>query len=573
MSDSPSQSSATPAPPAQRVEQLAACADRRWEELVEAYRRAGLDPAAPSSPAAVRGPRERALELRDHTRSYLLPRARDLEAPLLVAIIGPTGSGKSTLLNTLAGVPVSRTGVLRPTTRDAVAVGAGSELARSTEVGALADVPGDRLELHALDVLPGLLLVDAPDVDSVEHEDRALADRLLEAADLCIFVTTATRYADRVPWEVLRRAEERRLELVIVVNRMPPAADEAIVLEDLERLLGATGLRVERVVTVPEGDLSPDGTALAGTGLDPLRARLGELSADAAERRRLASDALAGALAGVAPLVSAVADDLEHESAAARVLLEQAHRMYEEEASSMQERLFSGTVLREQVIGQWHTFVGADQVTRFFASGIGRVRGALSAVLRGSPRAPVEAVQEGAAADISALVERHAGEAARRTAVHWSLDPRGNLLVAAHPELWSTSEGLGRATREAIDGWLASIAADVAERGMSRRNTARVAAFGVNSVAVALMLVSFTHTGGLTGAEAGIAAATAYLNQKLLNALFGEAAVQDMLRRARQRLGETLGDLLADERGRFEHVAGDPERLERLAAELRALAA
>ncbi len=70
-----------------RVERLADLADTRWRALVEADGAAGLDPEEPESPAAPRGPRQRARELRDHVRTYLVPRARDLDAPLLVAII------------------------------------------------------------------------------------------------------------------------------------------------------------------------------------------------------------------------------------------------------------------------------------------------------------------------------------------------------------------------------------------------------------------------------------------------------------------------------------------------------
>ena len=90
---------------------------------------------------------------------------------------------------------------------------------------------------------PGLALVDAPDIDSVEHANRELADQLVEAADLCLFVTTATRYADRVPWLVLGRVRERGLPLVVVVNRLPPEADDRReVLDDVERLFTEAGL-------------------------------------------------------------------------------------------------------------------------------------------------------------------------------------------------------------------------------------------------------------------------------------------------------------------------------------------
>jgi energy-coupling factor transporter ATP-binding protein EcfA2 len=556
-----------------RVERLAEGAEQRWGLLARAQREIGLDADAPVSPAGPRGPRERARELRDHARAFLLPRARDLDAPLLVAIVGPTGSGKSCLLNTLAGAPLSRTGVLRPTTRDVVAVGSAADLARAIDVGALAGLPAEHLERHVAEVLPGLVIVDAPDIDSVEHADRALADHLLEAADLGLFVTTATRYADRVPWDVLARAEQRRLGLIVILNRMPAGEDAEVVLEDVKALLTATELRVRDIISVPDGAISDDRASLTPSAVEPLGRWLATLSADAAERRTLAADALAGALRGVMPLAQAVADDLDQEVQVRKALVDIAGRAYADERATMLERLFSGSFLREEVVRHWHSFVGADQITRYFARGIGQVRGMVAALLRGAPRAPVASVQQGATDDIIALVTSHAAEAARRTSERWSADPDGASLVAAHPELWASSPGLEAATQRAVDAWIEGIAQDVAERGAERRGPARLAALGVNAAAVTLMLVTFTYTGGLTGAEAGIAAATAFLNQKLLNALFGEAAVQEMIGRARRRLSDALEALLTAERQRFEERLGDVAARERLADELRSTAA
>src|SRR5688500_12415891 len=57
------------------------------------------------------------------------------------------------------------------------------------------------------------------------------------------FVTTATRYADRVPWLVLGRVRERGLPLMVVVNRLPPeAGDRREVLNDVARLYAEAGL-------------------------------------------------------------------------------------------------------------------------------------------------------------------------------------------------------------------------------------------------------------------------------------------------------------------------------------------
>ena len=554
-----------------QVQRLADGAEQRWRSLAEAQQEIGLDPEAPVSPSAARGPRERALELRDHARAFLVPRARDLDAPLLVAIVGPTGSGKSSLLNTLAGKPVSRTGVLRPTTRDAVAVGNAADLDRAFADGPLAGLPVEHAERHDVDALPGLVIVDAPDVDSVEHTDRALADHLLEAADLGLFVTTATRYADRVPWDVLERAEQRRLGLIVIVNRMPAGDDAEVVLKDIKALLVGTELRVREVIAVAEGALGEDRASLAPSAVEPLRRWLATLSADATERRTVAADALAGALRGVLPLARAVADDLEQEVKQREMLLGHVRSAYGDETTVMLERLFSGTFLREEVIRHWHSFVGADQVTRYFARGIGQVRGTVVALLRRGPRAPVAAVQQGATDDITALVANHAAEAARRTSERWAGDPAGALLIASHPELWSCSPNLEAATRGAVDAWIAAIARDVAERGAGRRGPARLAALGVNAAAVTLMLVTFSYTGGISGAEAGIAAATAFLNQKLLNAIFGEAAVQEMITQARRTLTVALEALMAGEQRRFEEPLGDVASRAQLADAMRSI--
>jgi hypothetical protein len=87
------------------------------------------------------------------------------------------------------------------------------------------------------------------------------------------------------------------------------------------------------------------------------------------------------------------------------------------------------------------------------------------------------------------------------------------------------------------------------------------------------MLGTFIHTGGLTGTELGVAAATAYLNQKLLAALFGEAAMVELIAHARQRLDDALTTTFDEERARFEALLPAPGDLAGLASELRSAAA
>src|SRR6266550_4385380 len=415
----------------------------RSERLADlAQQRLGLAPT--SSPA-----RERARQLRDHLEGFVRPRAADIEAPLIVLLLGPTGAGKSSLLNTIAGAEVSKAGVLRPTTREAVLY--------ASESDAKHILSGDRLRLIAGD---RIIHVPAPESSSG--------------------------------------------------------------------------------VAVIEGDVDPNVNGLARETVRPLLDRIAQLTTQSEERRSVAMDALAGAVRGLAPLVHAVADDLEHEAIDAEALRRIAETAYADELAKLSRDLRGGVLLRQEVLRRWHDFVGADQVTRFIASGLGRLRGLLLTAFRGTPTAPVAIVEEEIASTLEALALRHATEAARRTASTWSERSEAAALIERDAAMWSASDRFAPAIREGLATWMRTTIDDVRAGGGRKRAVAQVAALGVNAVGVAVMLGVFAHTAGLTGAELGIAAGTAYLNQKLLEALFGERAMEQLLEQARARLEALL---------------------------------
>ncbi|HUQ42241.1 MAG TPA: GTPase, partial [Candidatus Limnocylindrales bacterium] len=283
---------------------------RRLATLAD--RRLGLEPRTPPS-------RERARQLHEHIDGFVTPRAADIDAPVLVVLLGPTGAGKSSLMNAIAGAAVSRAGVLRPTTREAVLYAVTDDAHRLRSEGRLRRVAADRLiHVVAPNANAGVAIVDAPDIDSVERDNRILAETLLEACDLCIFVTTATRYADLVPWDILHRIRQREVPLMIVLNRLPTdAEDRAVVVADAARLLEEHGLRQASgkidVIPVDEGDLAPEVQGVSREAVRAVRDRIDLLASTVEERRRLASEALAGALRGLVPLVGDVAKDLEQE--------------------------------------------------------------------------------------------------------------------------------------------------------------------------------------------------------------------------------------------------------------------
>lgn len=148
---------------------------------------------------------------------------------------------------------MSRAGVLRPTTRASVLVhhpDDGSWFDSPRILPGLARVSGPDLtedpgavRLVSASGLPqGLALLDAPDIDSVVQANRDLARQLLGAADLWLFVTTAARYADAVPWSFLRQAAERGTSVAIVLDRVPPEAVVSI-RDHLAGMLADEGLR------------------------------------------------------------------------------------------------------------------------------------------------------------------------------------------------------------------------------------------------------------------------------------------------------------------------------------------
>ena len=86
------------------------------------------------------------------------------------------------------------------------------------------------------------------------ESNRELAGQLLAAADLWVFVTTAARYADAVPWDLLRTAQERGTALAVVLDRVPPEAVGEVA-ADLAGMLQRAGLAGARLFVIEERPL------------------------------------------------------------------------------------------------------------------------------------------------------------------------------------------------------------------------------------------------------------------------------------------------------------------------------
>jgi hypothetical protein len=96
-----------------------------------------------------------------------------------------------------------------------------------------------------------MTFIDTPDIDSTAVHHRVVAEALVDVADVVVFVTSGIRYADGVPWEVLRRALSRGATVIPVLNRVG-AGSVGLVTDYTHRLedAGVPGSRCESPNTI-----------------------------------------------------------------------------------------------------------------------------------------------------------------------------------------------------------------------------------------------------------------------------------------------------------------------------------
>ena len=563
---------------------------------------------------------------------YILPRSASVDNPLTIVVGGSTGAGKSTLVNTLLGEPLTQSGAIRPTTRHPVLLHRAEDEAALSPERFLPTLPRTRTSgmnagsqaLPGLDpkiaralipittsALPqGIALIDAPDIDSVSEENRTLAKELLSAADLWLFVTTANRYADAVPWELLHEAVARSIAIAVVLNRVPEGDEEAIE-NDLRRMLDEAGIHAVLIHTVTEQPRDASGM-LAPVSLAPLTLWIRELGADAPARAAIARQTLAGAVETLAGNLQVLAAEQARQQAAHQSLATITAEEYEDALTTIDGALSDGSLLRGEVLSRWHDFVGTGDFFRSLDSTIGRLRDRVGSALRGQPAA-AQKVEDALESGIHAVVLDAAARASENTRTRWRTSRAGRSLLArldapqavsvapqtasaaapeqnagangeakgneAKGEVQSAEDIFSAAVAEQIRLWQGSVLEMIREEGADKRKRARFLSLGVNATAVMLMVAAFSLTGGITGIEAGIAGGSGVVGTKLLESIFGEDAVRRMATRARTDLLERMADLLTEHAQPFTAVLeetdpqADAEDIHRAAEQVQAIAA
>lgn len=189
----------------------------------------------------------------------LLPRTRLGDDWLVCAIVGPNNAGKSALFNGLCDRELSPSVPTGAATRRLVAAARADladELDEVLAEGRFELVPWSDAELalhsperpHELllarveTVPPRVLLIDAPDFDSVEERNRAAAEAVLATADLAICVVTKHSYQNAQVVGFLEGWLEGGRPWIAVYNEWP---SEDVARQHLDKLaldLGAPPL-------------------------------------------------------------------------------------------------------------------------------------------------------------------------------------------------------------------------------------------------------------------------------------------------------------------------------------------
>lgn len=501
----------------------------------------------------------------DQLGNYIVPRLTQAGAPMLVVVGGSTGAGKSTLVNSLAGEPVTEAGVLRPTTRSPVLIHhpddhewfeAGRVLPEVTRADQSPDSTHAVRIVRSSSIPPGLALLDAPDVDSIDETNRELASQLLGAADLWLFVTSAARYADQVPWDYLRAASERNTAIAVVLDRVH---EEGLVevRGHLARMMSSRGLSDSPLFTIPEAVLDPRGL-VQDSSIDHIKVWLEELAADTHARSTVVSQTLDGAVRQNVFRAHDVADAMDSQVQAADVLHAALESAFSLVLDAIEESLSDGSMIRGQLAARWQEFLGGGEVMRSMEDKVVRIRDRIVEGVRGK-RTRATQVIEAIESSVTFVVVEAIESAAETTATAWLQEDYGRTIVLANPGLErAATDSRARAARIAHD-WQEHVT-ELARRTTSdRRMNTTFLAFGVTGVAVATMIATLSRQDEQVSRIA----------RQILESVVGEATASSMVDHAWDDLRTRVRDAMQTERQRFATLFVQPETIRRSQAELR----
>lgn len=182
------------------------------------------------------------------------------EGCLVVAIMGGTNSGKSTVFNLLLGQETSPAKTTAAATRHPVLAAnalraeqcLGAKLVPEFEPRPLEDpdaalnpdLPAEVLLVTSVASLPDrLVLLDTPDVDSIDKENWSVAENIRAAGDVLVAVLTEEKYCTERVVEFFRRAHASGRVIVPLMNKANPADGFDVARLQLREFCSLAGLQ------------------------------------------------------------------------------------------------------------------------------------------------------------------------------------------------------------------------------------------------------------------------------------------------------------------------------------------
>lgn len=472
----------------------------------------------------------------------MLGRLDRVEEPLLVVLAGGTGAGKSTLVNTLAGEAVSATSARRPTTSVPTAIGQAADLEAVLRCGALAQQSAQgAIQAVPVESIPaGLVAVDAPDVDSIETANREITERLLEVADVWMWLATARTYADEAGMVYLRRAARLDVSTQVVLTQTTLAeADEII--PDLEDKLHEAGHRQIEIYIVPQVDIHDQQLPVSAAASVVERIRdLAPPQERAAHRWRTVLGGAHALPAELGELIRAI----EADRAQVLALEESLKRIYAATPERVLEQLQEAVPLRNEVLRRWSELVGNGWLQRQLQAAASQLPRRLFARLPFIGKHG-EAVQQEAVAEaregMAGLIAEVFEQAAAEVESVWRGSRDGRIIL----ECLSSPRAAGniiqyKQAQELVSAWEERVGDHVATIGQEKLSRARRATTGINATVTSAAVVLFTLSGGLTLGEVALTAAGSTTTHTVLSRILGERNVAQLIEDIRADLQQRI---------------------------------
>jgi hypothetical protein len=341
--------------------------------------------------------------------------------------------------------------------------------------------------------------------------------------------------------------------VAVVLDR---TSDDALVevRGHLARMMTSRGLSDSPLFTVPESSLDADGL-LPRDAVAPMVGWLAELAADPVARQMVVHRTLDGAVRHLVLRTHDVADAMDAQIEVAETLFGTADDAYREVVARVEQQTADGTLVRGDVLATWQEFVGTGELLSSVEEKVSRIRDRFVGGMTGKRTRSTEVV-DAIETSVRMLLTEQAEATAEQVSRAWSASGTGRRLLDAANDLDRASADVRVRAERLVHDWRQGVVELVRVEGADKRMTAKFLAFGVNGIAVAVMVAMFSRNG-----EAPAPGGTAALGRRLLDAIFGASVVDGLLERAHADLVSRSTSLFESELARYHGLLDAPDTL------------